>query len=562
MQLDAMKHSLYVLCLFLIAAPAFAQSSSSSSTPTPVAASSGTYSIEAEILSYKSLQTNGLAIANDVAAGLPSVENKRPVRLLIVPSASTIVPALQQWRANMAIVQNFDDQYTQDKFDQDSCPVDQQHAHAPSFSAYTTAIGEGVTALQSILGLFANSQAVTEYPGTIQDQALITAVSRELKKDGFQILVPDMYTSFAVANVDSTKFPYLGKLADLIKKHGLLQQIYQCNTLVVSGGTQLQQAEITRETDFATLAGIDLTKADAKPQPVLNDIANMTAQIALLRGKIGIASADPAVKSAETTILNSLRTLNDKTSTSDAKQTALQNMQAADASVAQKENALLLAASLRAAQAQSLVAGIESYLAGLTGGAVSLNSPSVAAAPVTAPATATATAPATGGAAATASGGSATGSSASSASPSASASASATPPILTILQIDGLAREMGLPKDAGDDCKSTDDSSKSFCSKNWRILWLKAMESGGADINEANIFGSHPHFGGGAVSGYALFGLDGALTCSGNVAAYGGYLKSKDYTKSGLVKDAGGALKDKAPPTVMVNLTGGCITSP
>jgi hypothetical protein len=540
-----LKYSLHLFCPLLIVASALAQSSSSSSssTPTPASASSGTYSIEAEILSYKSLQVNSAAIATDVDKGLPSDKGK--AHLLIVPSSSTILPAFQQWRANMAIVGNYQAQYTQDGFGPDSCPTDEEHAHAPSFSAYTTAIGEGVTALQSILGLFANSQAVTEYPGTIQDQALLTAVARELKRKGYEMLVPDIYTAWAVANVDSAKFPFLGQLADLISKHGWLQKIYQCNILVVSAGTQLQQAEITRETDYSTLAAMDLTKPDAKPGPTLNDIASMTAQISLLRGKIGIAANDPGIQAAENTIRTQGRILADKASTSDAKQSALKAIQDADASAAQKENPILLASSLKAAQAQGLVTGIESYLAGLTGGAVSLGSPAVASAPVTA----TATAPAAGGAAATATNASPAGGTS---SPSASASASATPPILTILQMDGLARRMGLPADAAD-CSAA-EPAKGHCADHWRILWLKAMESGGADINEANIFGSHPHFGGGAVSGYALFSLDGSLNCSGNVAAYGGYVKANTFTKHG-------ALTGGSAPTVMLTIQGGCAVS-
>ncbi len=42
--------------------------------------------------------------------------------------------------------------------------------------------------------------------------------------------------------------------------------------------------------------------------------------------------------------------------------------------------------------------------------------------------------------------------------------------------------------------------------------------------------------------------------CSGNVAAYGGYVKAKDFGKHGGV--AGGA-----PPTPMLALDGGCSTS-
>jgi hypothetical protein len=556
------KSALHLLGTLLVAGSALAQTggSSTSATPSPAAAAapsagsgSGTYSIEAEILAYKSLQVNSTAIATDVTGGLPvSKDTSKRASVLVVPSVSVLLPAFQQWRANMAIVGNFQSQYADANFDADSCLAEPQQAHAPSFSEYTTAITEGVTALQSILSLFANSQSVAEFQGTIQDQALITAVSRELKKSGFEILIPDVYTSWTIADVDGSKFPYLGQLADLIAKHGKLQKIYQCNTLVVSAGTQLQQAEVTRAVDYVTLAGLDLTKKDA-PQSLLNEIANMKAQIELLRGKIGIKKdADiAAIQSAENAITAQGRVLNNKKSTEDQKEDALQKIQAAEASVAPIENPILLQASLIAAQAQSLVSGIEGYLAGLTGGAVSLSSPSVSSAPVTA----SAAAPATGGAAATATSPASAGASAPAtpaATPAASAPSSTTPPLLTILAVDGLARRMGLPKSGPVTGCTTDDRNKNLhCPEDWRILWLKSMESGGADITEANIFGSHPHFGGGAVSGYALFKLDGSLECSGNVAAYGGYVKAKDFAKHGAVN--GGS-----KPTVMLDMTGGC----
>jgi len=612
------KHVL-TFCVFSIAVSALAQSpagpsSSSASAPAPASASSGTYSIEAEMLAYQSLQVNSQTIATDIEAGFPSPAPK--AHLLVIPSASTVIPAFQQWRANMAIVDNYERQYSDDGFKEaGACPVDNEQSSAPSFSAYTTAIGEGVAALQGILGLFANSQAVTEYPGTIQDQALITAVSGKLKAKGFQILIPDVYTSWAVADVDTGKFPFLHNLKDLISEHASLQKIYQCNTLIVSAGSQLQQAEITRETDYITLAGMDLTKTDpAKVQSVKNDIASMTSQIEILRGKIGIKKKDAAgkitqayssIQTAEGNISTEANIIFDAKATSDAKTTAVKTIQDADASVAEIENPILLKSSLKAAQSQGLVAGIESYLAGLTGGAVSLSSPAVAAAPVTA----TASTAATGGSTATATGASSpAGSSAPSAAaatpsapaapaaatPSSSAAASTTPPILTILQMDGLARKMGLPADTADclaipkpvadgsssdttttkgtdpkpvtastpgtakpadtkttDSKTTAPADTAHCSDTWRILWLKAMESGGADINESNIFGSHPHFGGGAVSGYALFGMDGTLSCSGNVAAYGGYVKSKDFTKQ-LTKNT------KASPASLLKTDGGC----
>jgi hypothetical protein len=74
-----------------------------------------------------------------------------------------------------------------------------------------------------------------------------------------------------------------------------------------------------------------------------------------------------------------------------------------------------------------------------------------------------------------------------------------------------------------------DDSVSSKDLDKWDIVWLKSLESGGAIINQATILGSHPYFGGGVVSGYALYQLNGELICSANVASYGGYVKAKKF---------------------------------
>ena len=66
----------------------------------------------------------------------------------------------------------------------------------------------------------------------------------------------------------------------------------------------------------------------------------------------------------------------------------------------------------------------------------------------------------------------------------------------------------------------------------WRLLALKALESGGSLVNEANIFGTRVHFSGGAVATYSLFSLDrGRVLCSGDFFDYGGYIRAKDFAK-------------------------------
>lgn len=82
----------------------------------------------------------------------------------------------------------------------------------------------------------------------------------------------------------------------------------------------------------------------------------------------------------------------------------------------------------------------------------------------------------------------------------------------------------------------------------WRILWLKSMESGGAIVTKTSILGSHPYFGGGAVSGYALFTVEGDLVCSGNTAAYGGFVKAAKFPAKGGIH-----------PARMLYLGGACV---
>jgi len=64
------------------------------------------------------------------------------------------------------------------------------------------------------------------------------------------------------------------------------------------------------------------------------------------------------------------------------------------------------------------------------------------------------------------------------------------------------------------------------------LLWLKALESGGSVTKQSSILGSKVLFGGGAVDTYAVFGLDGALVCSGNVYSFQRPVKVKEFDKA------------------------------
>ena len=149
-------------------------------------------------------------------------------------------------------------------------------------------------------------------------------------------------------------------------------------------------------------------------------------------------------------------------------------------------NVTLSTKNAQLASLQSVIAGIDGFVASLAGAAAPAAPASAAATPAPSP---------------------------------APPSPTPTSPIVAILNADGLARAIGVKSDGALD--STDD---------YRVLALKALESGGALITESNVIGEKVHFSGGAAATYALFRLEtGNLDCSGNVVDYGGYIEAKEF---------------------------------
>ena len=524
-------------------------------TPAPTTAqvtnaSSGTYSIEGEILTYKALEANSQNIVNDVTSATSGATTSgKTASIVVVPSASTILPAFQLWRANMLITQSFIDQADK-ALNPAGQPADggpcqallaPPTGSAASFSAYATGATQGVAVIQAILSLFASGQAAAGLQGTAQDQALMIAVARQLRVRQIDVLTPDIFTSWTI---DSTwpydkanatdKSPFIRNLKTLIDRLYSLQNAYQCDQLILNAATQITTLEGQREADFTKLQSAreaDLKAGGAsKPGPksvaIIKDIQSLTSQISALRIKIGLDTSGNSTEAlAEGQIKKHLQTLNENNSSqwSDA----VQGVSVQDGKMQSVEIKKSIEASLAAPEAQGVASGISGYLAGLTGGAVTVPAPApssptppqgTAAAPITPAPPGAPTAP---GAAPPASPPANTGPSPAPAVQTASPSPSSTPPIVSILQSDGLARRMGvLPDDSG-----------KWASDDWRILFIKSTESGTTIETKSRWLSTKLLLDGGAVSGYALFKLDGTLVCSGNAAAYQGNITLDDFSK-------------------------------
>jgi hypothetical protein len=562
-----------VAAFFLVFSPqaAFTQSAAPAASTGAVpsaGANSGTYYIEDEILTYKSLQVNGASIAADLKKSLPADLKG----IVVVPSASTLLPAFQLWRSNMLVTKTYITQadntlkaaYTMTTQPQPGggsktiwsqtgpCPAQQipQIGASTSFAGYATGITQGVGVIQSILSLFTTNVSASGYAGTVQDQALMTAVSREIRAADntgkLVVLLPDVIAPW---NIDAGDDPantqnryFVGQLKLMVSGLSNLEDYYQCNSLIVASGQALAQAEQSLDADLTKLA---TTTVAAKDLPSIEiDIANQKAQIQLLRGKIGLNLGPGVVADWNAALDSNLPKLVATTTTPGEKLTILANLRAAEAKVLAMENPNVIIATITAAKIQTIVTGIGGYLSALTGGAVSVSnltpattSPQPAAASAGAAPAAGQTSPGGTGAPTTPAGG---------VTQAAAAPSSSTPPIMTILQADGLAREMGV---------EPDDATKPWDSKDWRVVWLKSMDSGSTTDMRTNIWGSSPRFAGGAVSGYALFRMDGHLVCSGNVAAYGGSIVPDKFAES--------MTDDKKPPVAtMINLASTCTVIP
>jgi hypothetical protein len=518
------------------------QSNTSTGNPVQSAgANSGTYYIEDEILAYKSLQLNSQSIAGSLQTELSGTG------VVIVPSASTVLPAFQLWRSNMLIskayIQQADNILTSaNKVDANGkqvrdkdgnpvpagpCPANpiRSLTASTSFGGIATGITTGVGVIQSILSLFTSNQSAAGFQGTVQDQALMIAVSQEIRTNNngksLAVLVPDVFTSWNIdLGEDSPDSKYfVGRLNQLVTRLSNLQDYYVCNQLVAAAGQQLIQDEQALDADLTKLA--TTTVKDADYATIRVDIGNQESQIQILRSKIGLDVTKPPVTIWKDSLDTAIQALPSTPPASGPPLSlgTLKNILTNEAAVIAMENPKLVIATSASSKAQSILTGIGGYLSALTGGAVNLSTPTTPSAPAATPST-TSTAPNSGTTPSSPSGAQTQAGSPQGGPTQATASqSSSAPPIVTILQADGLARRM----------KVEPDSNANWGFNGWKVLWVKALESGSTTDMRSNIWGEKVRFAGGAVSGYALFQIDGTLVCSGNAGAYGGEIEPKSF---------------------------------
>ena len=242
-----MKFPARLLIALMIAAPFCSAQSSSSSASSGSSGGSGTsglgFSIETEMLTYKSLEANSEAIACDIARRLYNSDLGPPtatapctiqtgsssgIGVVIVPSDSTVSTDFQLWRADMAsmnsLIVNGNKLCTAPPSGgEQSRGAPAAAAAAASSLAGLTPAGQSLSLAQGVIGMFASNESETPVTGTIHDEALVDGVARQLKALGIAVLVPDVYGPFGLGGVDTTSSPYLSNLSKLTDTRSCLQ---------------------------------------------------------------------------------------------------------------------------------------------------------------------------------------------------------------------------------------------------------------------------------------------------------------------------------------------------
>lgn len=203
---------------------------------------SGPFSIETEMFTYKAVEQNSAIIACDIAQVLyhsdftdaPAGSHapcaiagnaaSRP-GVILVSGSSTLLTDFQAWRADMATMQSLIARAHQ------SCVApakagepgeeDHEHPHIRARGLLGSALGglanpsAAAGAASDVLQLFSSNQSVTSVVGTVGDPALLNEVARQLRSLNVQVLVPELYSPFALSGVDDQHSPYLVSLQSL-----------------------------------------------------------------------------------------------------------------------------------------------------------------------------------------------------------------------------------------------------------------------------------------------------------------------------------------------------------
>jgi hypothetical protein len=240
----------FLCCVVPVGARAQA---ASKSTPSESSSSGVGFSIETEMLTYRALESNGEAIACDVAGYLHSAtvnfKDAGPgaicnvtgsgsgsrAGVIVLPFDRSVFADFQIWRSDMETMNEFEQRGAaacSAESSQASSGTGRTRGLTSSAPAAVAAVGGVMGAMtpagamlatgSGILGLFAKDHSSSPVGGTIQDQAFMDDVSRELRSVDVSVMMPSVYSPYALTSIDPRRSPFLVSLDKLLRTRDCL----------------------------------------------------------------------------------------------------------------------------------------------------------------------------------------------------------------------------------------------------------------------------------------------------------------------------------------------------
>lgn len=217
----------------------------------PTSGTASGFAIETEMLTYRALESNGEAIACDVAAYLYGTKpdfktiaggsicnvgasGPSTIGVVVLPFDHSVFSDFMIWRSDMQTMAEFQARGVNACEAKPAPTADQSNRPqgvsgrglTTSTTASTAAAVGGVMGAMTpagamlatgsgILGLFAKSQAAEATAGNIEDQAFMDNVGRELRAVNLNVIMPDVYTPYALTSIDAAHSPFVVALDKL-----------------------------------------------------------------------------------------------------------------------------------------------------------------------------------------------------------------------------------------------------------------------------------------------------------------------------------------------------------
>lgn len=264
-----------ILAVAPISTAAAAQSGGKNTSPAESAAPESKplgFAIESEMFTYSAMDSEGAAVACNVAQKLGATDPKCAPKgtmnnspgVVIIGSDSNTLSDFQLWRSDIS---------TMDILTQRAnryCPQQSQRGIVSSVEKMLSSTPEGEF-ISIAKALLTTTTVKTPVEGNILDQTLMNDIAGHLRGLGVSVVIPDTYAPHSLVTINEARSPYLATFLAMLTARGCLTEKAAGEAAQPTNGDQAEAARDKQLIAQAIDGFLDsLAKPDvsAAPKPV------------------------------------------------------------------------------------------------------------------------------------------------------------------------------------------------------------------------------------------------------------------------------------------------------